>query len=176
MRHFPDTFSPSAVTTYPLGIQAVAITSMILAGMYMDRTKRYMDVGVVTGILQFMTGAMLVAPTLPDAGTFFAFYVSGSSFMVNPLLYGWGGVIVRRTDDDAARAIILFTMNTGGQLLWTFWGITLYPAVDVPYWKKGSIVLMIACIFYFGALCLVRWVSAPRVCKTKSVTDCILSA
>lgn len=159
MKHFEDKFPQSAVTTYPLGIQAVAIVSMILAGFYMDKTKRNVEVGIVTGLLQLISGAMLVVPSLPTGGTFFAFYLSGTSFMVNPLLYGWGGVIARRGGDDAARAIILYTMNTGGQLLYTWWGIVLYPAADAPYWKKGAIALMVAVVCYLGGLFCVRWVS-----------------
>lgn len=167
MKHFQDKFPKSAVTTYPLGIQAVAIVSMILAGIYMDKTKRCVEVGIVTGLLQLICGAMLVVPSLPVGGTFFAFYLSGTSFMVNPLLYGWGGVIARRGGDDAARAIILYTMNTGGQLLYTWWGIVLYPASDAPYWKKGAIALMVAVCCYLGGLYCMHWVSSSRFSHRK---------
>jgi len=159
MKHFEGKFSKSAVTTYPLGIQAVAIVSMILAGFYMDRTNRNVEVGIVTGLLQMICGALLVVPSLATGGTFFAYYLSGTSFMVNPLLYGWGGIIARRGGDDAARALTLYTMNTGGQLLYTWWGIVLYPATDAPYFKKGAIALMVAATCYLGSLYWMNWVS-----------------
>ncbi|KAK6380735.1 hypothetical protein LTS17_004935 [Exophiala oligosperma] len=157
MKYYEDKFPKTAVNTYPLGIQAVAITSMILAGIYMDKTKRCLEVGILCGVLQFTSAAMLVAPSLSTAGTFFAFYLSGSSFMVNPLLYGWGGIIARRGGDNAARAIILYVMNTGGQLLYTWWGIVLYPATDAPYWKKGAIAVMVAVVCYSGGLYCMCW-------------------
>lgn len=159
MKHFEDRFPASAINTYPLGIQATAIVSMILAGIYMDKTKRCVDVGILAGVLQFIVGALLVTPGLPTAGIFFAFYLSGTSYMVNPLLYGWGGIIAQRGGDDAARAVVLYTANTGGQLLYTWWGIVLYPATDAPYWKKGAIAMMIVVMFYLGALYLMHWVS-----------------
>ncbi|KAK5048645.1 hypothetical protein LTR84_005736 [Exophiala bonariae] len=157
MRHYQDKYSKAAVNTYPLGIQAVAIVSMIVAGAYVDRTKNYVVVGIVSGLLQMLSGAMLVVPSLPDAGTFFAMYLSGTSFVVNPLLYGWGGVITRRNGDEAARAVTLYTMSTGGLLLYTFWGIVLYPASDAPYWKKGAITLMVAVLGFWTILYWVNW-------------------
>lgn len=172
MKYYEDKFPKTAVNTYPLGIQAVAITSMILAGIYMDKTKRCLEVGILCGVLQFTSAAMLVAPSLSTAGTFFAFYLSGSSFMVNPLLYGWGGIIARRGGDNAARAIILYVMNTGGQLLYTWWGIVLYPATDAPYWKKGAIAVMVAVVCYSGGLYCMCWVSNISHISFRICRDC----
>lgn len=176
MRHFQDKYSKPAVNTYPLGIQAVAIVSMIVAGAYVDKTKNYVVVGIVSGLLQMISAAMLVVPSLPDAGTFFAMYLSGTSFVVNPLLYGWGGVITRRNGDEAARAVTLYTMSTGGLLLYTWWGIVLYPASDAPYWKKGAITLMVAVIGFWVILYWVHWVSPPQHPHMKLVlTRCSLT-
>jgi ACS family pantothenate transporter-like MFS transporter len=50
-------------------------------------------------------------------------------------------------------------MNLGGQILYTWWGIVMYPATDVPYWKKGSITMIVVVFVFIGFAFVVRWVS-----------------
>lgn len=65
--------------------------------------------------------------------------------MVNPLIFGWANIILQRSGDDAVRGVTLYSMNIGSMVLWTFWGIIFYSAADAPYWKKGSIALLVCC-------------------------------
>jgi ACS family pantothenate transporter-like MFS transporter len=151
-------FPAYATTTYPLGIQAVSIVSNIGAGYVIDMTNRCVPMVILAGILQLVVSILLLVPTLPTAGVFFAFYLSGTSYIVNPIIYGWASVICQRTGDDAARSVILYMMSVVQSILYTFWGITLYPATDAPYWKNGYIALIVVVFAFFGATATVQWV------------------
>lgn len=152
-------FPSYAPTTYPLGIQAIAIVSNIAAGYVIDITDRRIPMVVLAGGLQLIVGILLLVPTLPTAGVFFAFYLQGTSFIVNPVMYGWASVICLRTGDDAARSVILYSMSMIQSVVYTFWGIAFYPATDAPYWKKGYITLIVMVFLFFGATAAVQWVS-----------------
>lgn len=159
MKYNSDRFPVSARNTYPLGIQAVAIVSQIVAGTYIDATNKRVLVAIIGGLLQLVTAIMLLVPNLSDAGTFFAFYNSGTSYIVNPLMYGWASVITTRGGDDVVRAVTLYTMNCGSQILYTFYGIVLYPATDAPYWKKGCIAMIVMVVIFLGLTYVMDWVS-----------------
>jgi ACS family pantothenate transporter-like MFS transporter len=152
-------FPSYATTTYPLGVQAVSIVSNIGAGYVIDITNRRVPMVILAGCLQLITAILLLVPNLSTAGTFFAFYLSGTSYIVNPIIYGWASVICQRTGDDAARSVILYIMSLVQSLLYTFWGIALYPATDAPYWKKGCIVMIVVVFAFFGVTAAVVWVS-----------------
>jgi ACS family pantothenate transporter-like MFS transporter len=156
--HIKD-FPSHATTTYPLGIQAVSIVSNVGAGYVIDLTNRRIPMVIVAGCLQLIVAVLLLVPSLPTAGVFFAFYLSGTSYIVNPLIYGWASVICQRTGDDAARSVILYIMSMVQSILYTFWGIALYPATDAPYWKKGYIAMIVVVFAFFAATAAVNWVS-----------------
>jgi ACS family pantothenate transporter-like MFS transporter len=151
-------FPSYATTTYPLGIQAVSIVSNIGAGYVIDMTNRRIPMVILAGTLQLLVSILLLIPTLPTAGVFFAFYLSGTSYIVNPIMYGWASVICQCTGDDAARSVILYIMSMVQSILYTFWGITLYPATDAPYWKKGYITMIVVVFAFFGVTAAVQWV------------------
>lgn len=151
-------FPSYATTTYPLGIQAVSIVSNIGAGYVIDMTNSRMPMVILAGTLQLLVSILLLIPSLPTAGVFFAFYLSGTSYIVNPIMYGWASVICQRTGDDAARSVILYIMSMVQSILYTFWGMTLYPATDAPYWKKGYITMIVVVFAFFGATAAVQWV------------------
>jgi ACS family pantothenate transporter-like MFS transporter len=151
-----ERFPSYAITTYPLGIQAVSIVSNIGAGYIIDTTNRRIPMV----ILQLLVAVLLLIPSLSTAGTFFAFHLAGTSYIVNPILYGWSSVILQRGGDDASRSIILYIMSMVQSILYTFWGITLYPATDAPYWQKGYITMIVVVFAFFGATAAVQWVSA----------------
>jgi ACS family pantothenate transporter-like MFS transporter len=168
LKHNKRRFSQTAINTYPLGIQAVAVVSQILAGTFIDATGHRLPMVVFAAVMQFITASLLLVRNLPDAGIFTAHYICGTSFMVNPILYGWGSTICQKTGDDAVRSITMFAMAMSGQLLYTFWGIVMYPATDVPYWKKGSITMLVVCFVFVGSAFVVRWVSsAIEICELK---------
>lgn len=152
-------FSSYAITTYPLGIQAVSIVSSIGAGYVIDISNRRIPMVILAGCLQLIVAILLLVPSLPPAGVFLAFYLSGTSYIVNPIIYGWASVICQRTGDDVARSVILYIMSMVQSILYTLWGIALYPATDAPYWKKGYIAIIVVVFAFFGATAMVNWVS-----------------
>jgi ACS family pantothenate transporter-like MFS transporter len=153
-------FPSYATTTYPLGIQAVSIVSNIGAGYVIDLTNRRIPMAILAGVLQLLVAILLLIPKLSTAGIFFAFYLAGTSYIVNPILYGWSSVILQRGGDDASRSIILYIMSMVQSILYTFWGIALYPATDAPYWQKGYITMIVVVFAFFGATAAVQWASA----------------
>lgn len=159
LKHNKSRFSQTAINTYPLGIQAVAIVSQISAGIFIDRTGHRIPMVLLSAALQLITASLLLVRTLSDSGVFVAHYLSGTSFIVNPVMYGWASTICVKTGDDAVRSVVLYAMAMGGLLLYTFWGIVMYPATDVPYWEKGSITMVVVCFAFVGVAFAVRWVS-----------------
>ncbi|KAL6163563.1 hypothetical protein ACJQWK_10101 [Exserohilum turcicum] len=157
LKYHAKRFSQSAITTYPLGTQAVAIVSQISAGIFIDRTGHRIPMVILSACLQLVTASLLLVRNLPDAGVFTAYYLSGTSYIVNPIMYGWANAVCQRGGDDAVRSVVLYTMNMGGQILYTWWGIVLYPATDIPYWKKGSITMIVVCFVFTGMAFVVRW-------------------
>lgn len=160
LKHNKRRFSQTAINTYPLGIQAVAIVSQIVAGTFIDHTGHRLPMVIFAAVIQLVTASLLLVPNLSDAGVFTAHYLCGTSFIVNPVMYGWATTILQKSGDDALRAVVLYTMAMGGLLLYTFWGIVMYPATDAPYWKKGAITMVVVCFVFVGMALVVKWVSA----------------
>lgn len=163
-------FTQANINTYPLGVQAVGIVANMLAAWHMDATGQRVPMAILACLLQIVVGAMLLVRDLSFAGTFFAFYLAGSAYMVNPLIFGWANIILQRTGDDTIRSVTLYSMNIGSMVLWTFWGIVFYSAADAPYWKKGSIALIVCCAVMFGYIWVVYYVSHISF----SAQDCVV--
>lgn len=162
MKTHASQFPRNATNTYPLGIQAVAIVSNIGAGYIIDITNRRIPIAIMASVLQLSAAILLLIPSLSAPLTFFAFYLSGTSYIVNPILYGWASVICQRSGDDATRSVILYVMSMVQAILYTFWGIALYPASDAPYWKKGCIAMIVMVFAFLGMTAVVEWVSEPE--------------
>jgi ACS family pantothenate transporter-like MFS transporter len=155
LKHYKNHFTQTKINTYPLGVQAVGIVANMVAAWHMDVTGKRVPMAILACLLQIVVGSMLLVPSLSFTGTFFAFYLAGTAYMVNPLIFGWANIILQRSGDDAVRSVTLFAMNIGSMVLWTFWGILFYSATDTPYWKKGSMVLIICSVVMFGYIWLV---------------------
>lgn len=171
LKHYQNApFTQAQITTFPLGIQAVGIVANLSSSVYMDATGRRVPMGILACALQLISAVLLILPNLPFGATMFAFYLAGTSYIVNPLLFGWANIIMQRGGDDALRSVTLASMNASSQILYTWWGIVLYPADDAPYWKKGSIGMMVIIVCMFGLLFVVKWVSCHHLLKFLSET------
>jgi ACS family pantothenate transporter-like MFS transporter len=93
------------------------------------------------------------------AGNLGALYIAATAYGINPLLYGWPSIITVRGGDDAARSVIIASMVASGMLLYTFWGIVVYPANHAPYWRNGYIAMIVVIVCLGGWIFLLRWVS-----------------
>lgn len=152
-------FTQTQVNTYPLGIQAMGIVSNMLAAVYIDATGRRVPMGILACALQLISTIILFIPNMAWGGTMFAFYLAGSSYIVNPLLFGWASIICQRGGDDARRSVIITSMNVFAQILYTWWGIVLFPADKVPYWRDGYIGMVVVIVVMFSLIWAVLWVS-----------------
>ncbi|KAH7366940.1 pantothenate transporter liz1 [Plectosphaerella cucumerina] len=149
LKYNKDSFTQAQINTYPLGIQAVGIVSNMLAAWHMDVSGTRIPTALLILALQVMVGAMLLVRNLSFAGTFVAFYISGTAYAVNPTIFGWANIILQRSGDDAMRSITLYSMNIGSMVLWSFWGLLFYSGADTPYWFKGCIALLCSCFVMF---------------------------
>ncbi|KAK2017285.1 major facilitator superfamily transporter [Colletotrichum eremochloae] len=148
-------FTQSQINTYPLGVQAVGIAANMVAAWHMDVTGTRIPMAILAVVLQLVCAVILIIPNIPFAGTFSAFYLSGSAYMVNPLIFGWANIILQRSGDDAVRSVTVYCMNIGSMTLYTFWGIVFYSADEAPYWRKGCIVMIVCCFVMLGYMWVV---------------------
>ncbi|KAF5019826.1 hypothetical protein F66182_8195 [Fusarium sp. NRRL 66182] len=152
-----DGFSQSQVNTLPIPTHAVGIVTELAISFAMDRYNRRMSIGFLLCAVQVACTVVLLMPGMSVAGNLTALYLSASSYGISPLLYGWSSNILARTADDAARSVTLAAMAASDGLLWTFWGIVLYPADDAPYWRNGYIAMLCICVALVGWLFVARW-------------------
>ncbi|KAH6963163.1 major facilitator superfamily domain-containing protein [Fusarium avenaceum] len=165
LKYYNEKFTQTQINTYPLGVQAVGIVANMLAAWHMDATGQRVPMAILAVLLQIIVGSMLLVKNLSMEGTMFAFYLAGSAYMVNPLIFGWANIILQRTGDDAMRSVTLYSMNIGSMVMWTFWGIIFYSAADAPYWKKGSIALLGGCAVMFCYIWLVNYLDKMTMKK-----------
>lgn len=150
-------FTQAQINTFPLGVAAVGIVSNYLAAVHIDATGKRVPMGVLACAFQLTSAIMLLVPGLPFAGVFFAHYLAGTSYMVNPVSYGWASIIMMRGGDDAARSVVLYAMNMTSTCLYTFWGIVLYPASDAPYWRNGYTAMIVVVFVMLVLIGVVQW-------------------
>lgn len=151
-------FTQAQVNTWPIPTHAVGIVAELGSAFVIDRYNKRLSVAYVFCIIQVACTIVLLIPNMSLAGNLVAFYLSSTSYGINPLLYSWSSNIAAKTADDAARSVILASMAASDGLLWTFWGIVFYPADHAPYWRKGYISMLCVCAVLCGWLFVVRWV------------------
>ncbi|KLP15731.1 transmembrane transporter Liz1p [Fusarium fujikuroi] len=154
-----DGFTQSEVNTLPIPTHAVGIVAELSVSFLMDRYNRRMSLGFLLCSIQIICSIVLLVPGMSVAGNLTALYLSASSYGINPLLYGWSSNILARTADDAARSVTLASMAASDGLLWTFWGIVMFPADHAPYWRNGYIGMLCVSAAMIGWVFVVRWVS-----------------
>lgn len=156
-----DGFTQSQVNTYPIPTHAIGIVAEMASSFAMDRYNRRLSIGFILCTIQIVCSVVLLVQNVSLAGHLTAFYLSSTSYGINPLLYSWSNNILALSADDAARSVTIASMGAADGLLWTFWGIALYPADDAPYWKKGYIAMICVSVLLSGWFFVVRWVSHP---------------
>ncbi|KAM0272840.1 hypothetical protein ACHAQH_008576 [Verticillium albo-atrum] len=166
-----DGFTQSQVNTYPIPTHAIGIVAELGSSVIIDRYSRRVSIGLSICLIQVACSIVLLIPNMSLAGNLTAFYLSSTSYGINPLLYSWSSNIAARTADDAARSVILASMAASDGLLWTFWGIALYPASDAPYWRTGYIAMICVCAVLSSWLFLVRWLDRHTARKYPAPTS-----
>ncbi|VUC20091.1 unnamed protein product [Clonostachys rosea] len=150
-------YSQTNVNTFPLGVQAIGIVSEFAVAYAIDHFNQWLAAGITLCGIQIVCSIVLLIPGTGAAGNLTALYLASTAYGINPLLYGWPSVILARDGDDAARSVIIACMMGAGMLLYTFWGIVMYPASHAPYWRNGYIAMICVVAALFGWLFAVRW-------------------
>jgi ACS family pantothenate transporter-like MFS transporter len=114
-----------------------------------DKTDRRIPMVLLAAVLQLIVATLLLVPNLPIAATFFAFYLAGTSYIVNPIVYGWASVICQRDGDDAKRSVVLYAMSTAQAVLYTFWGVSVLAGVSVLFVGSTGAVGWVSSASYF---------------------------
>ncbi|KAM5346247.1 hypothetical protein ACJ41O_009252 [Fusarium nematophilum] len=164
-------FSQSQVNTYPIATHAIGIVAELSSSFFIDRYNTRLTIGFILCAIQIVSSIVLLIPDMSFAGTLTTLYLAGSAYGINPLLYGWSSNIAARTADDAARSVILASMAASDGLLWTFWGIVLYPADDAPYWRNGYISMICVSVALCCWLFVVRWLDRYTAEKYPQVVE-----
>jgi ACS family pantothenate transporter-like MFS transporter len=154
-----DGYTQEQVNTMPLGIQAIGIVAEFAAAAAIDRFNLRLSTGFALLVIQLICTIVLLVPQMTVAGNLGALYIAATAYGINPLLYGWPSIITVRGGDDAARSVIIASMVASGMLLYTFWGIVVYPANHAPYWRNGYIAMIVVIVCLGGWIFLLRWVS-----------------
>lgn len=154
-----DGYTQEQVNTMPLGVQAIGIVAEFTAAAAIDRFNLRLSTGFALLIIQLICTIVLLVPHMTVSGNLGALYIAATAYGINPLLYGWPSVITARGGDDAARSVIIASMVASGMLLYTFWGIVVYPANHAPYWRNGYIAMIVVIVCLGGWIFLLRWVS-----------------
>ncbi|KAF4983734.1 hypothetical protein FZEAL_950 [Fusarium zealandicum] len=166
-----DDFSQTQVNTFPIATHAIGIVAELTSSYAIDRYNQRMTIGFIFCAIQVACSVVLLIPNISVAGNLTVLYLSATAYGINPLLYGWSSNIIARSADDAARSVILASMAASDGLLWTFWGIALYPADDAPYWRSGYIAMLCVSTALAGWLFVVRWLDRYTATRYNSTEN-----
>ncbi|PCG95480.1 Major facilitator superfamily domain, general substrate transporter [Penicillium occitanis (nom. inval.)] len=145
--------------TYPLGITAIGIVLTLFTSVTIDATGVHAPYGFFACGVQMITCIILLCWDSVGVGAKLgAFYLAGTAYMIQPIVFVWANKILSYDGDDAARAIILYSMNGASSVLFAFWGIVLYPTTDAATgFRKGTIAMVVVTICLAMWICIVWW-------------------
>ncbi|KAH8670123.1 major facilitator superfamily domain-containing protein [Tricladium varicosporioides] len=134
---------------YPLAINGIAIASTLICAMTLDISGKRYPWGLLVCGIQAITAIVLLFWNHLGAGAKFAmFYLAGTSYAIQPIVFTWANIVLGRFDDSAARAVTLYSMNGSSSVFFAFWGVCFYPAVDAKSgYRNGAIAMIAVCVF-----------------------------
>ncbi|CAK7242270.1 MAG: hypothetical protein STHCBS139747_003757 [Sporothrix thermara] len=148
------------INYYPLGTTAVTIASTCLFAIWSDYTQSRWWVNPVMAVAAGVPCIMLLVPSLPVGGKFFAWYLAGMGFIGQAVNFSWANEVCR--DDDQLRSITLYAMMYGSNVTIAWFNIALFPVTDVPNFVKGYSASLATCLlsppiaFWIHKRCLRR--------------------
>ncbi|CAH0027596.1 unnamed protein product [Clonostachys rhizophaga] len=145
--------------TYPLGITAIGIFLTLLTSILIDATGVHGPYGLIACGVQLVTCVIILCWDLVGTEAKMAgFYLAGTAYLIQPVVFTWANKILARDGDDAARAVILYAMNGSSSVLFSFWGIALYPATDAATgFRKGAIAMVVVSVLLAAWIGVVWW-------------------
>ncbi|QKX62387.1 uncharacterized protein TRUGW13939_09546 [Talaromyces rugulosus] len=152
-------FTVDQNNTYPLGITAIGIALTLLTSVAIDATKVHAPYGILACAIQIISCVILLCWNSASTGAIMAaFYLAGTAYLIQPVVFTWANKVLARDGDDAARAITLYSMNGASSVLYAFWGIALYPATDAATgFKKGTIAMIVVAVLLALWILVVWW-------------------
>ncbi|KAK2784974.1 hypothetical protein FQN53_008025 [Emmonsiellopsis sp. PD_33] len=173
-----DRFTVPQNNNYPLGITAIGtspqtskslhdtnlsqqtgIVATLVTAVAIDATGKNGPFGILACVLQVIACVVLLCWNLVgDGAKMGAYYLAGTAYLIQPVCFTWATKILSRDGDDAARAVTLYAMNGASSVLFSFWGIILYPATDAATgFKKGTIAMVVISALLVGWVFIVLW-------------------
>ncbi|KAK2802883.1 hypothetical protein FQN51_004145 [Onygenales sp. PD_10] len=154
-----DRFTVPQNNNYPLGITAIGIVATLVTAVAIDATGKNGPFGILACVLQIIACVVLLCWNLVgDGAKMGAYYLAGTAYLIQPVCFTWATKILSRDGDDAARAVTLYAMNGASSVLFSFWGIILYPATDAATgFKKGTIAMVVISALLAGWVFIVLW-------------------
>ncbi|KAK3175460.1 hypothetical protein K4F52_010248 [Lecanicillium sp. MT-2017a] len=145
--------------TYPLGITAIGIVLTLCTSVAIDATGVHGSYGLFACGVQLITCIILLCwKFISIDAKMAAFYLAGTAYMIQPVVFTWANRVLSRDGDDAARAFILYSMNGASSVLYAFWGVALYPVSDAATgFQKGTIAMVVVAFSLAVWIGLVWW-------------------
>ncbi|CAO1633683.1 unnamed protein product [Parajaminaea phylloscopi] len=126
---------------WPLGLQAVAIASTLIAATLTDiRGIPRWAVNPVMALALVVASALLLVWEIPFGWKFFAFTLGGVGYAGQASNFGWANVVC--AEDEQERAIVLASMNLWSNVVQSWWSIVFYPATDAPKFRRGWLAMI----------------------------------
>jgi ACS family pantothenate transporter-like MFS transporter len=132
------------INYYPLGTTSVTVVSTCLFALWTDYTQSRWWVNIVMAICSGISCIMLLVPSLPVAGKFFAWYLAGMGYIGQAVNFSWANEICR--DDDQLRSLVLYGMAQGSNVMIAWWNIAFFSVTDLPNFTKGYSSSLAVCI------------------------------
>ncbi|KAK7918509.1 hypothetical protein PG985_010383 [Apiospora marii] len=132
------------INYHPLGITAVTIASTCLFALWTDYTRSRWWVNPVMAVCSGVPCILLLVPSLPVAGRYFAWYLAGMGFIGQAVNFAWANEVCR--DDDQLRSVTLYAMVYGSNATISWFNIVFFPVTDAPDFTKGYAAALATCL------------------------------
>ena len=165
------------INYYPLGTTSITVISTCLFALWTDYVRSRWWVNIVMGVTSAISCIMLLVPSLPVGGKFFAWYLAGMGYIGQAVNFSWANEICR--DDDQLRSLTLYGMAQGSNVMIAWWNIAFFSVTDLPNFTKGYSASLAVCLLspplaiFIHKRCqrLGLYRRAPVETDTRSVTE-----
>ncbi|OBT56873.1 hypothetical protein VE04_01974 [Pseudogymnoascus sp. 24MN13] len=125
------------INTIPTAVSAVSVISCLIATSLCMLYPLWAIMSVIQAVTMFGI-VCLLAWYIPDWLKFIAYFCTGFTAAVTPILVPWVNILMK--DDAQARALTSGAMLTFGWAINAFYPIAVFPIVEGPQWTKGYAV------------------------------------
>ena len=130
-------YSVYQLNNYPTGVQAVGIVSTLFWACYTDIFGKRWITGYFNALTGIITSAIILAPSTSTAGIFGAYYWAAAIYCCQATFFAWANDSLRG-QPHTIRAVIIASMNFGGNTFQAFWPLIFYRADMAPMFTVGA--------------------------------------